>query len=96
MRAARLGDIAEIERDGIAPDKIVAGTAYLGLEHIESGGRIISSVPVANGELASTKFQLDTSKNPWCLRPVRDSMPERDSGGSDGWTAGFLRSFDPI
>lgn len=57
MKLARLGEVAEIVRDGIAPEKIVAGTPYLGLEHIESGGRIISSEPVANGELASTKFQ---------------------------------------
>ncbi len=57
MKLARLGEVAAIERDGIAPEKIVAGTPYLGLEHIESGGRIISSEPVANGELASTKFQ---------------------------------------
>ena len=57
MKLARLGEVAEIVRDGIAPEKIVAGTPYLGLEHIESGGRIISSAPVANGELASTKFQ---------------------------------------
>ncbi|WP_054107797.1 restriction endonuclease subunit S [Novosphingobium sp. AAP83] len=57
MKLARLGEVAAIERDGIAPEKIVAGTPYLGLEHIESGGRIISSEPVANGELASMKFQ---------------------------------------
>lgn len=57
MKLARLGEVAEIVRDGIAPEKIVAGTPYLGLEHIEIGGRIISSEPVANGELASTKFQ---------------------------------------
>lgn len=57
MKLARLGEVAEIVRDGIAPEKIVAGTPYLGLEHIESGGRIISSEPVADGELASTKFQ---------------------------------------
>lgn len=57
MKLAKLGDVAEIERDGIAPEKIVAGTPYLGLEHIESGGRILSSEPVEKGELASTKFQ---------------------------------------
>jgi type I restriction enzyme S subunit len=57
VKLAKLGDVAEIERDGIAPEKIVAGTPYLGLEHIESGGRILSSEPVEKGELASTKFQ---------------------------------------
>ena len=36
-RTVKLGEVAEIERDGIAPEEIVAGTAYLGLEHIEAG-----------------------------------------------------------
>lgn len=57
MRIARLGEVAEIVRDGIAPEKIQAGTAYLGLEHIEAGGRILASEPVAQGQLASTKFR---------------------------------------
>lgn len=57
MRMARLGDIAEIERYGISPERILAGTPYLGLEHIEAGGRILSSEPVESGELASSKFQ---------------------------------------
>lgn len=34
-----LAEVAEIEREGIAPDEIPDGTDYLGLEHIESGGR---------------------------------------------------------
>lgn len=57
MRTVALGRVAEIERDGIAPDKIQSGTPYLGLEHIESGGRILSFEPVDEGELASTKFR---------------------------------------
>lgn len=51
-----LGEVAEIERNSVKPENIVSGTRYLGLEHIESGGRIISSETVKNGELASSKF----------------------------------------
>lgn len=53
----RLADIADIERKGIDPTGIVTGTSYLGLEHIESGGRILGSKVVTEGELASTKFR---------------------------------------
>ena len=52
-----LGQIAEIDREGIAPEQIPAGTKYLGLEHIESGGRILDVATVGEGELASTKFR---------------------------------------
>ncbi|WP_338501464.1 restriction endonuclease subunit S [Sphingomonas kaistensis] len=55
-----LGDIAEIERDGVAPEEILPGTPYLGLEHIEQGGRILSRQQVASGELASTKFRFSS------------------------------------
>lgn len=52
-----LGEIAEIDREGIAPELIRAGTKYLGLEHIESGGNILDVATVGEGELASTKFR---------------------------------------
>lgn len=51
-----LAEVAEIEREGIAPDEIPDGTDYLGLEHIESGGVILKKETVAKGDLASTKF----------------------------------------
>ncbi|MCR9129622.1 MAG: restriction endonuclease subunit S [Alphaproteobacteria bacterium] len=51
-----LGEVAEIDRSGIDPGKIEDGTAYLGLEHIESGGRIIGSEAVGPGDLKSMKF----------------------------------------
>lgn len=57
MSFVALKNLAEIERNGIPPEKIVSGTNYLGLEHIEAGGRIISSDPVDTGDLASTKFR---------------------------------------
>lgn len=51
-----LGEIVTIERVAIQPADIQEGTLYLGLEHIESGGRIIDAKPVEKGELASSKF----------------------------------------
>jgi type I restriction enzyme S subunit len=57
-----LGEVAVIERDSIQPGEIKTGTSYLGLEHIESGGKILSVPEVSNGDLASSKFQF-TSKH---------------------------------
>jgi type I restriction enzyme, S subunit len=53
----KLNTVADIERDGLASDNIPAGARYLGLEHIESGGRILGGTVVDAGELASTKFK---------------------------------------
>lgn len=53
---APLGEVARLERDIVLPEAIEPGTAYVGLEHIESGGKILSAAPVGNGELKSTKF----------------------------------------
>ncbi|WP_162605091.1 restriction endonuclease subunit S [Geomonas oryzae] len=52
-----LGEVASIERKAIQPGDIAKGTAYLGLEHIESGGVILGAKPVDEGELASSKFK---------------------------------------
>lgn len=56
VRIIPLGEAAIIERSGVAPDKIKAGTCYLGLEHIASGGDIVEVARVDPGDLASTKF----------------------------------------
>lgn len=58
--AAKLSDVAKIERNGVDPTSIEPGTSYLGLEHIESGGRILGAQSVTNGELASTKFRFSS------------------------------------
>ncbi len=58
--AAKLSDVAKIERNGVDPTSIEPGTSYLGLEHIESGGRILGAQTVTNGELASTKFRFSS------------------------------------
>lgn len=57
MSAVALKNLAEIERNGVAPEQIGGGTRYLGLEHIESGGRILGSETVDTGDLASAKFR---------------------------------------
>jgi type I restriction enzyme S subunit len=56
VKSAPLSEIATIERRGIDPSSVPSETRYLGLEHIERGGRIIGSDTVGNAELASTKF----------------------------------------
>jgi type I restriction enzyme S subunit len=53
----KLSTIATIERDQIDPSNIHSGTSYLGLEDIESGGRIIEAHKVDRGDLASAKFR---------------------------------------
>jgi type I restriction enzyme S subunit len=57
LPAEQLQNIAKIDRLGISPEKIANATNYIGLEHIEAGGKILKSVMVTNGDLASTKFQ---------------------------------------
>jgi len=52
-----LTEVATIERSAVQPEDIKTGTAYLGLEHIESGGKILGAKPVDEGELASSKFK---------------------------------------
>ena len=54
-----LGEVASLERRSLAPEEIASGTNYLGLEHIESGGRIIKYQRVESGELKSNKFIFD-------------------------------------
>jgi type I restriction enzyme S subunit len=52
-----LGEVAVIERDIVDPAEIKGGTLYVGLENIESGGRLVGVRPVDAGELASSKFE---------------------------------------
>lgn len=51
--------IADIERAGVRPEDIKAGTLFVGLEHIEAGGRILGVETVTSGDIASTKFGFD-------------------------------------
>lgn len=56
-----LGDVATVERSSVQPDDIRPGTVYVGLEDIESGGRILGARQVDPGDLASTKFSFTES-----------------------------------
>ncbi|MBI4026279.1 MAG: restriction endonuclease subunit S [Verrucomicrobia bacterium] len=62
QQVKRLADLAQIERDGIAPELIKTGTVYVGLENITSEGAFSGVGPVDAGQLASTKFTF-TSKH---------------------------------
>lgn len=55
-KLAKLGTVATISRNGVAPEKIADGTLYVGLENIERGGRLVEVREVVAGELASAKF----------------------------------------
>lgn len=56
MRIVELGEVATIDRRSVDPSSVAPKTIYLGLEHIERGGRIIGTDTVGGAELASTKF----------------------------------------
>ena len=56
-KTVALGEIAAVERSSMQPEQIKAGTTYVGLEHIESGGTFLGPKPVGAGALASSKFQ---------------------------------------
>lgn len=56
MKRVPLQEVATIDREGIDPASAAPDTVYLGLEHIERGGRIIGHDTVAGAKLASTKF----------------------------------------
>lgn len=51
-----LGEVAELARDGVSPEKIKEGTFFVGLENIKKGGGFERVSTVEDGELASTKF----------------------------------------
>lgn len=52
-----LGDVARIMRHSVSPADRDPSERYLGLEHIERGGRILGSQSVGDAELKSTKFE---------------------------------------
>jgi type I restriction enzyme, S subunit len=57
MKMVQLKDVAEIERQSLAPEAIQTGTRYVGLENIDGVLATITSETVSDGELASSKFQ---------------------------------------
>lgn len=52
-----LGEVATVERHGIQPADIARDAWYVGLEHIEPGGRNVTRQQAAEAELKSAKFQ---------------------------------------
>lgn len=54
--AVMLGEVAELARDGLTPERIDFGTALVGLENIKKGGGLEGVAPVDKGDIASTKF----------------------------------------
>lgn len=56
-RTVRLGDIATIERKSVQPSMLDSATFYLGLEHIQKGGRIVDWSTVGDSQVKSSKFQ---------------------------------------
>jgi type I restriction enzyme S subunit len=76
-----LGEVASLERKSLLPEEIETGTSYLGLEHIESGGRILGYQRVGAGELQSNKFMFDPGTLLYGkLRPylAKICIPDRD------------------
>ncbi len=56
MNVRSLGQVADIERDGVDPNALVEGTPYLGMENVTSDGELVDVRTVAAGELDSAKF----------------------------------------
>jgi type I restriction enzyme S subunit len=52
-----LGDAAVISRSVVEPRDLPPDTRYLGLEHIERGGRIVGAVTVESEGVSSSKFE---------------------------------------
>lgn len=57
MKTAKLDHFVKIERELVDPSTLDPSTPYLGLEHIERGGRINSMSTVGSSGIRSTKFR---------------------------------------
>ena len=51
-----LGEVVRVDRRIVSPDEIQSGTLYVGLENVQGDGSFLDVGPVANGDLASSKF----------------------------------------
>jgi len=56
-RRGELGDVAVIERESVAPNAIVEGEAFVGLQNIDGATGSVDARAVRAGEIASTKFR---------------------------------------
>ncbi|MDO5618002.1 restriction endonuclease subunit S [Kocuria sp.] len=57
MKVVKLGDVASIDRQIIAPSDLEPSTSYLGLEHIAQGGQILDSETIGSSGVRSSKFR---------------------------------------
>ena len=57
-----LGEVASIDRSVVEPWSVPGETRYLGLEHIERGGRITGSQTVSASGVRSTKFRFASTQ----------------------------------
>jgi type I restriction enzyme S subunit len=81
-RRAPLREVALIERDIVDASAIPGGTLYVGLENIESGGRLVNVRPVDAGELLSSKFAFGRSHLLYGkLRPYLAKIARPDFAG---------------
>jgi len=57
VKRVPLGQVATISRSGVDPSKVDPATRYIGLEHIERGGRILGDETLGSAGIKSTKFR---------------------------------------
>ncbi|QDZ15445.1 restriction endonuclease subunit S [Humibacter ginsenosidimutans] len=82
MRTVPLGKVAAIERRAVDPAALPPETIYLGLEHIERGGRIIGHDTVGGAEVASAKFRFGAEHVLYGkLRPYLGKISRPDFAG---------------
>lgn len=77
-----LGTVAKIERRSVTPEKIRDGSIYVGLENITGEGGFDNVREVANGELASNKFEFTRTHVLYGkLRPYLSKIARPDFDG---------------
>lgn len=60
IASVALGQVADVDRSSVVPSNIAGSTRYVGLEHVDSGGRIESTATVESEGLKSSKFRFST------------------------------------
>ena len=76
-----LSEVATIDRQVVNPKDISVGTEYVGLEHIERGGRLIGHEVIGDFQVASAKFRFSDSHvlygklRPYLAKIARPSKP---------------------
>lgn len=56
-KTARLSNVVDIDRVGVDPTRLKRDEPYVGLEHVNSSGRITNGPTVGSANLKSTKFK---------------------------------------